>query len=220
MPSFLFPFLSFLVSGFSFGFGAVRLFRKGKPLYFQLLVCAAGCFALKQLSETVTLLCGGSTDTYTVGMFGVFGCNFFLLSANYGTLDKIVDDGSSPNRRAKLVSLAAPAAMLMLSILVFFAWKTKETLCAVMWLLMLLPALPASYFNMKHLLLPMDDFGFLRATKPCNIAALCFYGMTSACILCSASGSVLLSGILSVCMALSALGLAVAAEKGAGQWGI
>ena len=220
IPSFLFPLLSFLISGSAFGYGAVRLFRKGRPLYFQLLVCAAGCFALKALSETVTLLCGGSTDTYTVGMFGVFGCNFFLLSANYGTLDKIVDDGSTPNRRAKLFSVAAPAVMLVLAVLVFLAWKSRNVFCAEMWLLMLFPALPASYFNLKHILLPTDPFEFLRCTRPGTIASLAFYLITAAYMICSAFSGVTVCGILFVLMSLAAFALSLCAVKEEKKWGI
>ena len=83
--------ISFLTASFAFGYGAIRLFKKRKPMYLQLLVCASGCFALEQLSYIVNLWCG-VTAVVSIGMFGIFGCNFFLLSANFGTLDKIVDE--------------------------------------------------------------------------------------------------------------------------------
>ena len=218
MQNLIFGLSSFLIAAAGFGFGAVRLFRKKKPLYFQLLVCAAGCFAIEQLSNVVNLWCG-VTEPFSIGMFGIFGCNFFLLSANYGTLDKIVDDGQG-TRSARWTAILAPAAMLLLTAAAFFAWRTQDLFCAVMWALILLPALPASYFNLKHLLLPMDPFEFLRATIPCNASALVFYVVTAAYVICLTWAGSVVSGILSVMMSLAVLGLSLCAVKGAKKWGI
>ena len=51
MQNIIFALVSFLIAAFAFGFGAAKLFKKKKPLYLQLLVCAAGCFAIQQLSN-------------------------------------------------------------------------------------------------------------------------------------------------------------------------
>lgn len=209
---------SFAVAAGAFTFGVIRLFKKKKPLYFQLLVCAAGCFAIAQLSMLVNLWCN-VTQAVSVGMLGILGCNFFLLSANYGTLDKIVDDGKG-SKSARTVALIAPIVMAAATVAAFFVWKDKDTFCAVMWSLMMLPSLPASYYNLKHVLLPIDPFGFLIATKPCNIAALSFYVITAVYVIGTAVWGALTDGILAVLMSLAVLGLTVAAEKGAKQWGI
>ena len=214
----IFPLASFLIAAFAFGFGAAKLFKKKKPLYLQLLVCAAGCFALQQLSYVVNLWCYVS-EAVSIGMFGIFGCNFFLLSANFGTLDKIVDDGKGSGK-ARVYAVIAPLVMAGLTAAAFFSWKDQNMFCAVMWLVMLLPALPASYFNLKHILLPMDPFEFLRATKPCNIAALIFYILTAVYVICSAMAGSILTGILSVLMSVSVLALTLCAGKGASKWGI
>lgn len=213
-----FSFISFLIAAFAFGFGAVRLFRKRKPLYLQLLVCAAGCFAIEQLSCIVNLWCGAS-EAVSIGMLGIFGCNFFLLSANYGTLDKIVDDGKAA-KGARAGAVIAPVILAALAVFAFLAWKSRDLFCAVMWLVMLAPALPASYYNLKHILLPIDPFAFLRATKPCNIAALSFYTVTAVYAICSAGATNTVSGILSVLMSLAALALSLCAVRGATKWGI
>ena len=209
---------SFLIAAFAFGFGAAKLFKKRKPMYLKLLVCAAGCFALQQLSYIVNLWCS-VTAPVSIGMFGIFGCSFFLFSANYGTLDKVVDDGKD-SKKARAGAVIAPVIMAVLAVAAFLAWKDKDTFCAVMWLVMLVPALPASYFNLKHILLPTDPFEFLRATKACNIAALAFYIVTAAYVICSASMSSTVSGALSVAMSVSVLALSLCAIKGAEKWGI
>lgn len=210
--------LSFLIAAFAFGYGAAKLFKKKKPMYLQILVSAAGCFAIQQLSYVVNIWCD-VTEAVSIGMLGIFGCNFFLLSANFGTLDKIVDDGKGSGR-ARAISGIAPVIMAGLSVAAFLSWKDKDMFCAVMWLIMLIPALPASYFNLKHILLPTDPFGFLLATRPCNIAALVFYIVTAAYVICSARAGNAVSGILSVAMSGSVLGLSLCAVRGAKKWGI
>lgn len=218
MVNIIFAIASFILAECAFVYGAVNLFRKRKPLYLQLLVCASGCFAIEQLSSIVNLWCGVS-DNVTIGMFGIFGCNFFLLSANYGTLDRIVDDGKK-SKKIKTISVVAPIVMIALVVGVFFAWKDKDLFCAIMWIVMLIPALPASYFNLKHILLPMDPFEFLKITKPCNIIALTFYGFSAMKIICSAFELNVLSGIMLVIASLSMQSLTIYAVKGAKKWGI
>ncbi len=218
MQNIIFGLASFLIASFAFGYGAAKLFKKKKPMYLQILVCAAGCFAIQQLSYVVNIWCD-VTAAVSIGMFGIFGCNFFLLSANFGTLDKIVDDGSD-SKKARLLAVIAPVIMAVLAVFAFLSWKDRDMFCAVMWLIMLIPALPASYFNLKHILLPMDPFEFLRATKPCNISALVFYIVTAAYVTCSASMSTAVSGIVSLLMSLSVLSLSLSAVWGSKKWGI
>ena len=218
MQNIIFGLISFLIAEFAFGYGAKKLFKKKKPMYLQILVCAAGCFAIQQLSYLINLWCD-VTAAVSIGMLGIFGCNFFLLSANFGTLDKIVDDGKGSGK-ARRFALAAPVLMAVLTAAAFLAWWRKDRLCAVVWLVMLVPALPASYFNLKHILLPMDPFAFLGATKPCNIAALMFYILTAAYGICLAGMGSTVSGILSVAMSLSVLALSLCAIKGEKRWGI
>ena len=209
--------LSLLIAVFAFGMGAAKLFKKGTPLYWQLYICAAGCFALRQLSETVNFLCG-MQGNIGVGMLGIFGCNFFLLSANYGTLDKVVDDGGAENKPARRLALIAPAVLVALIALVFFTWRKNDPLCGVLWLLVLLPTLPASYFNMKHLRMPLDAFELLRATKPCNLAALGFYLLSAFYAVFRALGKTSAAGVTSVVLSASMLFLVSAAIRGAKKW--
>ena len=218
MQSVIYGLISFLTASFAFGYGAIKLFKKRKPMYLQLLVCASGCFALQQLSYIVNLWCG-VTAVVSIGMLGIFGCNFFLLSANFGTLDKIVDESKGFDK-VRAVSIIAPVVMAALTVLAFLSWKDRDMFCAVMWVVMLIPALPASYFNLKHILLPVDPFEFLRATRPCNIAALIFYIVTASYVICLASMGSTISGILSVLMSLSVLAISLCAVKGAKRWGI
>lgn len=220
MQDIIFGLISFIIAASAFALGVAKIFKKKKPLYLQLIICAVGCFALEQLSDVVTLWCGGFSQFVTIGMLGIFGCNFFLLSANFGTLDRIVDDGDEQNKSARLIAFVAPAVVAVLMVIVFVFWKNKNLFAAIMWTAMLVPALPASYYNLKHIIMPVDVFEFLKATKLCNIFALCFYLITVVYILCSSTENSLFIGISSVLMSLSALGLVFATLKGDKKWGI
>jgi len=218
MAELLASLISFVIAVLGFSYGALRLFHKGRPLYFQLLVCAAGCFALRQLSAAVGYLCG-MNDVVTVGVLGFFGCNFFLLSANYGQLDRIVDDGSAANQLAKRLAFFAPVLLAICMALIFAAWRSN-LFAAVIFAVVMLPALPAAYFNLKHLTLPVDDFGFLRATRPCNIAALIYEFVTAAALYASAFENSAVAGAAEIVMSLALLWLVLSAEKGANAWKI
>lgn len=207
-----------IISVAAFGYGAAKLFRKKKPLYFQLLICATGCFMLQQLSVTVNIWCDTVTPV-NIGMAGIFGCNFFLLSANYGTLDRIVDDGEG-SQKARKKAVIAPLVTALLIVCVFLCNKNTDMFYAVISSVILLPAVPASYFNLKHILLPMDPFEFLKATRSCNITALLFYLVTVIYLIASAYAGDIVCGLLSVLMSVSAAGISVSAVKGAKKWEI
>ena len=216
MKELIFYCITFVISAGAFAFGAARFFKKKKPMYFQLLVCAAGCFALKELSYAVTEFCGGEELPVSVALLGVFGCFFFLLSANYGQLDGIVDDGDKANKKARALAWIAPivlgGALAFVLIMLPEVGMAIRVICGIAFL----PLLPASYYNLKHLLLPIDPFGFLRATKMCNVAALCFYALNILQI--AADGDWVL--YVSVLLALNVVWIVLASERGMKKWGI
>ena len=169
--------LAFILSVTAFGYGAFMLFRKGMPKYFQLYVCASGCYMLEELWVIVNSLFGnGSQDgLLTVRILGFFGCLCFMLSANANEFDKVVDEGK--NKKAKAIALTAPALLLVL--FAFYAFSPANTLSPainVIELLSISPGLFAAYFSLKHLFLPTDKIGYLKLTRSIDIAALVFFG--------------------------------------------
>ncbi len=208
-----------LISAGAFVAGIYKLFRKRKPLYFQLLICAVGCLALEQLFIVVAIWCNVFNPDINLGMLGLFGCNFFLLSANYGQLDSIIDDGTGTGF-AKKTAFIAPVIIAGALGVIFFLIFNGSAKSALMFIVMLIPACPASYFNLKHLLMPIDDFGFLKATRKCNVSALAFYILSIIYVYGIASGKTELQGAAAVMMSMSMLSISVFAIKGAEQWAI
>ena len=212
--------ISSLISIGAFISGVYKLFRKKSPLYFQLLICAVGCLALEQLYIAAAIWCNIFNPNINLGMIGLFGCNFFLFSANYGQLDSIIDDGSNTNSSARKIAFAAPiilACAIAIIIPLIFSHSAKVVL---LFIAMLIPACPASYFNLKHLLMPMDDFEFLKGTRKCNLSALLFYAISVIYIYGIVLAKPWLQGIAMVMMSVSMLLVSIFAIEGAKQWAI
>ena len=207
--------ISFAIILGGFLYGAFHLFRSKTPLYFKLLVSASACLSFERLSALVNYL----TDSYyyvTLGGLGVFGALLFLLSSNYGALNSIVDDGSG-TRKYRTIAIIGPIASACALAYIFAAALPLGTAIAAAILIILLPLVPASYFTIKHLILPTDTAGLLKGTRLSNLCALLYYIFlvisTMALLKDKAWGNVF-SILASLCAAL----IAVFAVKGEKQW--
>lgn len=215
----LFVLLAFAVSAAAFGYGAYHLFRKDRPKYFQLYVCAAGCYMLEELWVIVNSLLGnGSQDGLaTVRLVGFFGCLCFMLSANANEFDKVVDDGT--DQRAKVLALIAPAALLVpFAFFAFSPVNTESAAVIVIGFLSISPALFAAYFSAKHLLLPEDALGFLRITRGIDILALVFYAANYVYPLAYLYCPGTVMSIYDLLLAGMLFGMIVLCRKGAEKW--
>ena len=212
--------ISSLISVGAFINGACKLFKRRKPLYFQLLICAVGCLALEQLFIVVAIWCDIFNPNSNLGMIGLFGCNFFLLSANYGQLDSIIDDGSSAYTSVRRIAFVAPIILVVAIVPAVLLVVSGPTKAILMLITMLIPACPASYFNFKHLLMPMDDFRFLQGTRKCNLFALAFYTASVIYVYGIVLANTGLQSAAIILMSISMLLISFFAIEGTKQWAI
>lgn len=205
------------VTGFIYAGFAMR--KKKMALYFLLLVFAVGCFTLQQIAILVATLCNVSS-ALNIGRTGLLACNLFLVSANYGSLDSIVDDGSSENIPAKNKGKIA-AAIFAIILAVYFgvALKTKVYLAVINTVLMI-PAVFGVYYNVKHIFMPIDALGLLDATKKCDMSALSFHLYNIIYIFAFTLGSNVLYNLSMILISLSLFALSIFAVKGAKEWSI
>lgn len=205
---------------FSFFYGLKHFFKKGKPLFLQTITMAMGSHALGSIYHICMAITGdGLVEGFTPAYLGRIGFFLFFLTASYGQMDRIVDDGSSKMKSSRYIALIAPICAALLYIPNYIIddvpLRTK-VVYAFVWL----PALIAVYFNLKHALIPNMDFGFIKAIKPYNVFALllCFselicltawdyYDMVLLVI------SVFIFGTLCICTM-------IAAKKGVEKWTI
>lgn len=118
-----------------------------------------------------TLTSENIVDGFTPAYLGRIGFFLFILTASYGQLDGIVDDGSPKMRSARMLALIAPLLAALLYIPNTF-FEEVPIATKVVYALVWIPAIISVYFNLKHAIIPDLDFGFIKAIKPYNIVVL------------------------------------------------
>ena len=151
----------------------IALIKEKKGIYFQMIACAIGCHVLCSLYDVCEILTTGTlSEGFSISYLGAIGCYLFLLSANYGCMDGIIDDGTPAMKKSRALAWIAPSVAAALFMVNFFAdipFETKKYYFFV-WI----PAATCSYYNLKHALAPDMGFGFIKAIRPFNVAALAF----------------------------------------------
>ena len=212
-------YLAILSAGFAYG--AVKLFRKGQPLYFQLYVMGCGARVVERMIVCTTVICGLTDMNVSVGNFlGMFSLGLFILSANRGTLDGIVDDRSDPrNKKARRLAIIVPAFNMVACFIITGLYMVNVSVFTGLVIFVgAQPAIIASYYCAKHLLL-MDEMQLLKATRPCNILAIaaCGVGLINQLLSSLISSEIVLAYIHIIVYALPAV-MVVYAVKGAEKW--
>lgn len=162
----------FGVTLLSFLYGTVTILSQKKgAFYTKMIALGMGCLMLGQLHRIVTRLVGFPAEgLFSLETLGTVGCFLFFLTANYAHLDGIIDDGNPAQKRYRLLALAAPGAVLGLTVPVLFLPLPGKTLAAC-FLLAGIVMLEA-YFNLKHLIFPDVEFGIAQSIRGYNLAAL------------------------------------------------
>ena len=161
-----------LATLFSLIYGFKYFFKKGRPLCLQSLTMAMASHALGSIyhiCQTLTRM--DLVEGFTPAYLGRIGFFLFIITASYGQLDRIVDDGSPKMRKARGLAFIGPACAALLYIpnaLFEDADLSTKIVYAIVWI----PALISIYFNLKHALIPNLDFGFIKALKPYNILVM------------------------------------------------
>ena len=157
---------------FSLIYGLKHFFKKGKPLCLQSITMAMACHALGSVYHLCqTLTSDHIVEGFTPAYLGRIGFFLFILTSSYGQLDRIVDDGSSKMRPARILALIAPVMAILLYIpnaLIKGVPIETKIVYALVWI----PAIICVYFSLKHVIIPDFDFGFIKAIKPYNIFVL------------------------------------------------
>lgn len=205
---------------FSFIFGLHHFFKKGKPLFLQSITMAMGCHALGGIYHLCQTLTSETVlEGFTPAYLGRIGFFLFLITASYGQMDRIVDDGTRAIRPSRYIALAAPFC----AVLLFIPNALMEDLPTVTKIavsLVWIPGIVSVYFNLKHSIIPDFDFGFIKAIKPYNILALCL-GFSE--LISLTAWDYLYNAPLVICsfiFAILCVAMMIAAKKGAEKWTI
>ena len=205
---------------FSFIYGVIKFFKKGKPLFLQSITMAMGSHSLSSIYHVCqTLTTETVLEGFTPAYLGRIGFFLFFIAASYGQMDRIVDDGSKNLRPARFIALLAPLCAILLYIpnglMEDLPLSTKIAV-----LLVWIPAIFSVYYNLKHAIIPNFDFGFIQAIKAYNILAVC---LGFAELICLTAWDYLYNTqlvISSVIFAGLCVALMISANKGAERWKI
>ena len=154
-------------------YGFCKMLSRKLPLYFQLSMAAVACLLLGYIFDVCDYMIHGvHDDEYLIGYLGSIGSVLFLLTASVGYMDGIMDDRSPQMKKSRWLALIAPVLVIALLIPNMFADVPAATkfIYSVVWI----PSAFSAYFNLKHAIIPDMGFGFVKAIRPFNLAALSF----------------------------------------------
>lgn len=198
-------------------YGIRKLLRRNIALYFQLIIGAVGCSILAYVFDLCELLTAGDvSEGFNIGYFGNIGSFLFLLTANFGCMDGILDDGTASVRRSRVIALAAPLVTALMFIPNLFAGIRTGTM--VMYILVWVCAAFTSYLSLKHAVIPDMGFGFVRAIRPFNISTLVFTALELTHLTLWNTRSwlpLIFSGVL---LGVATLAMVITAERGVRRW--
>lgn len=209
--------ISTIVLLVAFFYGAIKLWRKGKPLYFQIIICAIGCFALFHLSAIVIAYCNIDETRFNDSFFGILGAYMLLVCANSGAIDKTVCE--KPQKKVFLFSIIAGLTELALSVVVGYLYYGFNNAVFYIYVLIQIPACFVLYFNVKHLLLPIDDAKLLEGIKLTDFFSIVFI-LTFNFDVLSWKTFGIISGIADLFVSIVILALSFFSVKEAEKWSI
>lgn len=151
----------------------IKMRKKGFALYFKILLCATACYALFLLYDVTSGFCKMMQFVVNVGDIGVLGCGAFLFSANFGQMDGLVDERTKSSLSVRLTAFLAPVDLLALYCGLVFS-SDAVLKFKILGIVPIIAGVFASYYHLKHILLPNDSLGLLKIVYPSNIFALLF----------------------------------------------
>ena len=198
----------------SVSLGIALCARRKQPLFFKILLFAAASYLLGAVFEGCwTLVYGAAPDGFHIGYLGYVGMWFFLFSSYFGAIDRLADGGERAYRPYRLTALAAPLALLGLTVGSVVRCGAGTSLPL---LLLAVPMGATLYFALKHLLLPDVEMGIIRVMRPYNALVL-LLGLGQAALLSPGlPDGVRLAVTAAVCVLLAAM--LPMAEMGVRKW--
>ncbi len=166
-----------VVALISFIFGLRKYVGRRKPLYATMIVFGVGCILLGRSYTVFRILAGMPVvGVFHAGILGRVGIFAFFFSSNYGQIDSLVDDRSKGFVKYRIIAISGILVTAAIYAAILFspanlADKISYGLAAAM-------IAPASYFHVKHIIIPDVDYGVVRCLRGFNTVALLF-GITS-----------------------------------------
>ncbi len=209
-------------AAFGFIYGIIRFFKSNSPLYARMIVFGIGCAMQGRIFETLMLVTRGEIQSgFHVGMLGAIGCFLFFLGVNYGQMDSLVDDGSRRFLKYRLIALAAPVIVLVLFVVYYVRNSSGFNAMILVNLVQMLVICSASYYHVKHLIIPDVEDGLIRSIRGYNLLAL-LYAILSILEMAfrAQTKSMVPLYIIYACIGVIMIAIVPVLEKGVKRWTI
>jgi len=206
-------------SALCFFIGIIKYIGRRKALFCTLISAAMGCFMMGHLCEFLFLLMQGAIPGhFHIGMLARAGSYSFLFSASFAQMDGLVDDRVPSIRTYRIMSLAAPAWILLIYLPVLFfnisaaqkIWGGVLVICA---------ALPA-YYHLKHLIIPDVSQGIIASIRGYSASALLLETLSVIRLTADKLGKTTVGLVAGLILAASYIITFFAMEKGRKKWTI
>lgn len=156
-----------------FLWGVYQFFRNKGPLYAQIIVCGIACMMIDRLFQVIYILTQGEMRLgFDVALLSLAGAFLFLISANYGQIDSLVDDGDRRFILTRITALIAPVIMLGLYSIPFFSVDILNIRVGL--IIMVIVVLPCSYYSFKHIIIYDVNDGLVKSLRPYNAMVLIY----------------------------------------------
>lgn len=203
-------------------YGVTVSFKKKGVLFVQIIVSGVACLALGNIFTLILQvtapeeIVSSLTNGFNIGMLGIFGFFFFIFSAAFGQIDGLGDDRSKAFRKYRIIGVSAVIPVVICIVLIVFS-PVQEKL-KIVYAILYLPAALASYYNLKHMILPDVDLGIIACMRKYNLFML----ITTIIILLSTVFKVyeltVLYGISSILVGVMGAIIIISAKRSAERW--
>ena len=195
----------------------IRYLNTRKALYASMIVQGMICVVLGRLYQCALLFTGSSlTENFQVGSLGVMGAFSFFFSANYGQIDSLVDGGEKTFRKYRLIALIGPAYVVSMLVPILFSPATMAFKINCVLVETMIAA--ASYFHVKHLIIPDVDYGVVRCLRGYNALAVVLSVMSMWELIALSMGSEPVLIVSGVGLCAVSLAMVPVMDKGVKKW--
>ena len=216
---FLANLIVFLASLCGFFYGAVTILSKKKALYLKMIALAVACILISRLFLILQHITHFEVaGHFNVSVLGMIGCFLFLLSANYGSMDSLVDDGSKKFSKYRRISWIIPVILAAVFVQIFFVGATLSTVlssAAIMFFIFL-----SSKFHFKHIIFPDVDYGVVKCIRSYNLTALVLCFAVTFMMVSDAAGADIMYLIFSIVIAVCCVIILPILHRGVKKWTI